>query len=72
MAEWHSDPAKWRARPLHERLERLRIYHCTGPCGQGQAVQTTRSELDRALKEARDLANGVRAAMGGEAITKDD
>ena len=54
--EWNRDPAKWHARPLHERLEMLRKYHCTGPCGQSACVQGTIAALDRALREARDMA----------------
>jgi hypothetical protein len=53
--EWNKDPAKWAKRPLHEQLEILRKYHCTGPCGQSSGVIGDRNALDKALREAKSI-----------------
>lgn len=54
---WNTDPAKWQAMPLVERLEAMRKWHCTGPCGQSSSVMGTRSALDATLREAVETVN---------------
>lgn len=49
---WNKDPTAWAEMTLVERLEALRKYHCSGPCGQSSSVLGTRSALDTAIKEA--------------------
>lgn len=53
---WLRDILAWNKMPLSDRLEELRKYHCTGPCGQWSCVMTTREELNKALGEAITLA----------------
>jgi hypothetical protein len=49
---WDRDPEKWKAMELKDKLEYLRKYYCTGPCGQSSAVLGARSALDKTLREA--------------------
>ena len=49
---WNKDPLAWVRMTLSEKLEYLRKFHCTGPCGQSSAVLGNRQALDSALQEA--------------------
>lgn len=49
---WIKDKIKWHKLALPDKLELLRKHYCTGPCGQSQSVQTTRSVTHLALIEA--------------------
>ena len=49
---WNTKPAVWKAMSLNDRMEALRKWYCTGPCGQGVRQQGTRAALDMTLREA--------------------
>jgi len=53
---WNKDPVTWAAMPLVDRLELLRKWHCTGPCGQSASVIGTRASLDVTIREAQRVA----------------
>lgn len=48
---WIKDPVKWQAATLKEKVEALRKYYCTGPCGQDHTTLSTRTETNNVLKE---------------------
>lgn len=52
---WNKDPAKWRAMTLEARLEAMRKWHCTGPCGQCASTMNTQNTLNQTLREAMDV-----------------
>jgi hypothetical protein len=58
---WNKDPAAWEAMPLVDRLEAMRKWHCTGPCGQSASVLGTRGALDRTIREAQRVIRGVQS-----------
>ena len=66
---WLSDYQKWAQLPLPERLEELRKYYCTGPCGQSSATTATRAATGAALREAIDVAREIEDARRDYAIT---
>lgn len=49
---WLTDILAWQKTSLKDRLECLRLYHCTGPCGQSHSTMVTRQATDEALSEA--------------------
>ena len=52
---WLKDPAKWESLQLNEKVRLLREYYCTGPCGQSSHILTTRSTLEKTLKEVESI-----------------
>ena len=52
---WLKDPIKWESLQLSEKVKLLRKYHCTGPCGQSSHILTTRSVLEKTLKEVESF-----------------
>ena len=54
---WNSDPQAWESMSLTDRLEAMRRWHCTGPCGQSSSVLGTRVTLNKTIYEvASELA----------------
>lgn len=54
---WNRDPLKWRELPLKEKVEMLRKFHCTGPCGQSSSTLGTRSALNDVMLDVIDILN---------------
>lgn len=54
---WLKDPAVWRQLPLTEKMEAMRKWYCTGPCGQCASTMAARMALSQVLKEAEAIAN---------------
>lgn len=52
---WLKDPAKWESLQLNEKVRLLREYYCTGACGQSSHILTTRSTLEKTLKEVESI-----------------
>jgi hypothetical protein len=52
MAEWLTNPERWRQRPLTQQLELLRKHYGIGPCGQSSAVLATRAVTNACIREA--------------------
>lgn len=69
--KWLTDPKKWNSLDITEKLEMLRKHYCNGPCGQSVSVTSTRSETDKALKEAIREIEYYRNYIG-EGINKNE
>ncbi len=54
---WLKDPAVWRQLPLAEKIEAVRKWYCTGPCGQSASTMAAREALSQVLEEAEAIAN---------------
>lgn len=49
---WINEPEVWQNKSQSDKLELLRKYYCTGPCGQSNQVIATRDATNSVLKEA--------------------
>lgn len=50
---WLKNKEKWNSLSLVDKVEYLRIYYCTGPCGQSLSTQQTREATNQVLKEVK-------------------
>ncbi len=66
---WNRDPAKWSHTPLRDRIEAMRKWHCTGPCGQSAATIGTSNALNTTLRDSKQV---VDAAIGLLAVIDDE
>lgn len=56
---WNRDPLKWQDLPLKEKVDMLRKYYCTGPCGQSSSTLGTRSALNSVLLDVIEILSNI-------------
>lgn len=52
---WLKDPIKWESLQLSEKVRLLKEHYCNDPCGQSSHILTTRSVLEKTLKEVESI-----------------